>query len=46
LSNELKSYKDLISCLRIENDDLFAKIENLNACRASTSSVEHVSICT
>jgi hypothetical protein len=35
-----------ISCLRIENDNLIAKIEELNVCKQSTSTVEHVTICT
>jgi hypothetical protein len=35
-----------ISCLRDENVKLSAKIEELlNACKPSTSTVEHVSIC-
>jgi hypothetical protein len=33
-----------ISCLRDENVKLSAKIEELNACKPSTSTVEHVSI--
>jgi hypothetical protein len=37
---------DSISSLRIENDNLIAKIEELNVCKASTSTVEHVTICT
>jgi hypothetical protein len=37
---------DPFSCLRIENDNLIAKIEELNVCKPSTSSVEHVTICT
>jgi hypothetical protein len=37
---------DSISCLRIENAYLNAKIEELNACNISTSIVEHVTICT
>jgi hypothetical protein len=37
---------DSISCLRDENVRLNAKIEELNACKPSTSTVEHVSICT
>jgi hypothetical protein len=36
---------DSISCLRDENVRLNAKIEELNACKPSTSIVEHVSIC-
>jgi hypothetical protein len=35
-----------ISCLRIENDNLIAKIEELNVCKPSTSIIEHVTICT
>jgi hypothetical protein len=37
---------DSISCLRIENDNLTAKIEELNIYKPSTSTVEHVTICT
>jgi hypothetical protein len=37
---------DSISCLRIENDNLIAKIEELNVCKPSTSTVEHVTIFT
>jgi hypothetical protein len=37
---------DCISCLRDENAILNAKIEELNVCKPSTSTVEHVSICT
>jgi hypothetical protein len=37
---------DSISSLRIENDKLNAKIEELNACKPSTSTVDHVTICT
>jgi hypothetical protein len=37
---------DFISCLRDENVILHAKIEELNACKPSTSSVDHVTICT
>jgi hypothetical protein len=35
-----------ISCLRDENAILNAKIKELNACKPSTSTVDHVSICT
>jgi hypothetical protein len=35
-----------ISNLRNENAILHAKIDELNACKPSTSTVEHVSICT
>jgi hypothetical protein len=37
---------DSISCLRDENARLKSKIEELNTCKPSTSTVEHVSICT
>jgi hypothetical protein len=33
-------------CLRTENASLNAKIEELNACNVSTSTIEHVTICT
>jgi hypothetical protein len=46
LSKELNMCNDSISCLRIENDNLTAKIEELNVCKPSTSIVEHVTICT
>jgi hypothetical protein len=46
LSKELNICNDSISCLRTENDSLNAKIEELNACNVSTSTVEHVTICT
>jgi hypothetical protein len=46
LSKELNMCNDSISCLRIENDNLIAKIEELNVCKQSTSTVEHVTICT
>jgi hypothetical protein len=37
---------DSISCLRNENATLHAKIEELNVCKPSTSTVDHVTICT
>jgi hypothetical protein len=43
---ELSVCNDSISCLRNENAILHAKIEKINACKPSTSIVEHVSICT
>jgi chromosome segregation ATPase len=43
---KLNVSNDSISCLRDENVRLNAKIEELNACKLSTSTVEHVSICT
>jgi hypothetical protein len=42
----LNVFNDSISCLRDENVRLNAKIEELNAYKPSTSTVEHVSICT
>jgi hypothetical protein len=42
LSKELSMW----SSLRIGNDNLIAKIEELNDCKASTSTVVHVTICT
>jgi chromosome segregation ATPase len=46
LSKEHDICNDSISCLRTENASLNAKIEELNACNVSTSTVEHVTICT
>jgi hypothetical protein len=46
LTNELKTCNDSIPCLKSENVNLIAKIEKLNACPVSTSTVEHVTICT
>jgi hypothetical protein len=46
LTKELNTCNDSISCLRTENVSLIAKIEELNACKVSTSTVEHVTICT
>jgi hypothetical protein len=46
LSKELNMCNDSISSLKIENDNLIAKIEELNVCKPSTSIVEHVTICT
>jgi hypothetical protein len=37
---------DLISCLRDENARLKSKIEELNICKPSTSTIDHVTICT
>jgi hypothetical protein len=37
--------KKSISCLRNENATLHGKIEELNVCKPSTSTVEHVTIC-
>jgi chromosome segregation ATPase len=46
LSKELSMCNDSISCLRNENASLNAKIDELNVCKPSMSTVEHVSICT
>jgi hypothetical protein len=46
LTKELSMCNDSISSLKIENDNLNAKIEKLSVCKASTSTVEHVAICT
>jgi uncharacterized phage infection (PIP) family protein YhgE len=43
---ELNVCNDSISCLRDENVRLNTKIEELNAYKPSTSTVEHVFICT
>jgi hypothetical protein len=37
---------DLFSCLRDENVKLNAKIKELNVCKPSTSTIDHVTICT
>jgi hypothetical protein len=46
LTREPSICNDLISCLRDENASLNAKIDELNISKPSTSTVEHVSICT
>jgi hypothetical protein len=46
LCKELNICNDSISCLRTENASLITKIEELNACNVSTSTAEHVTICT
>jgi serine phosphatase RsbU (regulator of sigma subunit) len=46
LSKELSICNDSISCLRDKNASLNAKIEELNVCKPSTSTVEHLTICT
>jgi 3D (Asp-Asp-Asp) domain-containing protein len=45
-ARDLNVCNDSIFCLRDENAILHAKIEELNACKPSTSTVEHVTICT
>jgi hypothetical protein len=46
LSKKLSICNDSISCLRTKNVSLIAKIEELNASKPSTSTIEHVTICT
>jgi hypothetical protein len=46
LSKDLNICNDSISCLITKNVSLIAKIEELNACKPSTSTIEHVTICT
>jgi hypothetical protein len=46
ITNLLNVYNDSISCLRVENAILHAKIDELNACKPSTSTVDHITICT
>jgi serine phosphatase RsbU (regulator of sigma subunit) len=46
LSKELSICNDSISCLRDENASLNTKIDELNICKPSTSSIENVTICT
>jgi hypothetical protein len=43
---DLNVCNDSISCLRDENAILNAKIEELKSCKPSTSTVEHIAICT
>jgi chromosome segregation ATPase len=45
-AKDLNVCNDSISCLRNENAILHAKIEELKVCKPSTSTVDHVSICT
>jgi hypothetical protein len=45
LTKELNTCNDSISCLKTENVSLIANIEKLNACKFSTSTIEHVTIC-
>jgi hypothetical protein len=45
-AKDLNICNDVISNLRNENVMLHAKIDELNVCKPSTSTVEHVSICT
>jgi chromosome segregation ATPase len=43
---DLNVCNDSISCLRDENAILNTKIEELKSCKPSTSTVEHIPICT
>jgi hypothetical protein len=45
-AKDLNVCNDVISNLRNENTMLHAKNDELNACKPSTSSVDHVTICT
>jgi predicted nuclease with TOPRIM domain len=45
-ARDLNVCNDSISCLRDENAILHVKIVELNACKPSTSSIDHVTICT
>jgi hypothetical protein len=45
-AKELNVCNDVISNLRNENVLLHAKVDELNVCKPSTSTVEHVTICT
>jgi hypothetical protein len=45
-AKDLNVCNDSISNLRNENAILHAKIDDLNACKPSTSTIEHVAICT
>jgi CII-binding regulator of phage lambda lysogenization HflD len=45
-AKDLNVCNDVISNLRNENVSLHAKIDELNVCKPSTSTIEHVTICT
>jgi hypothetical protein len=45
-AKNLNICNDIVSNLRNENVKLHAKIDELNVCKPSTSTVEHVTICT
>jgi hypothetical protein len=45
-AKDLNACNDSISCLRNENDILHAKIDEVNVYKPSTSTVDHVTICT
>jgi hypothetical protein len=46
LNAKIDKFNNSISCLRDENVMLKSKIDELNVCKPSTSTVEHISICT
>jgi hypothetical protein len=46
LTKELNTCNDSISCLRTENVSLIVKIEELNACKVPTSTIEYFTIYT
>jgi chromosome segregation ATPase len=46
LNAKIDKLNESVSSLRTENASLKSKIEELNVCKPSTSSVDHVSICT
>jgi hypothetical protein len=45
-AKDLNVCNDIVSNLRNENAMLHAKIDELNVCKPSTSTIEHVTICT
>jgi chromosome segregation ATPase len=45
-AKDLSVCNDSISCLRNENAILHAKIDELHVCKPSTSTIDHVTICT
>jgi hypothetical protein len=46
LISKIDKLNESLSSLRIENDKLVSEAKDLNACKPSTSSVDHVTICT
>ena len=46
MTKDIDICNDSISCFRTKNVSLNAEIEEVNACKASTSTIEHVTICT
>jgi hypothetical protein len=43
---KIDKLNESLSSLKIEDDKLMSKAKELNACKPSTSSVDHVTICT